>query len=392
MEGDPIKGELMKIATMVRGYIAAPRPKDIVYAPIDLAVAISEQLTKRGHEVTFFAPAGSHLHATVETHGLAPLIQNRAEFDELLHNVDLMAHSMPALREHYYALDMFQRARAGEFDALHFHHPEVALPYARLFPYVPVIYTLHDPISDWYKDMFQLHSSPNQHFISISDNQRRSAPDLPYAATVYNGTDIDAFTLEKEHDEYLLFVGRIVPEKGIKEAVEIAQATDHRLLIIGPTYNDNREAFDRFVKPHLNEKILYLGFLEQQEVIRYYQKAKALLMPIQWEEPFGLTMIEAMACGTPVIAFDRGSVSEVVEHEKTGFVVHTLAEAIEAVGRTHEIDPLACRQHVIDRFSITTMVDAYEAAIEAVIGGKLTPADRLRKVIRKVRKPSLLSR
>jgi len=381
----------MKIATMVRGYITAPRPKDIVYAPIDLAVAISEHLTKRGHDVTYFGPTGSHIHTTVETHGLAPLVHNQTEFDDLLHNVDLMTHEMPGLREHYYALDMFQRAQAGEFDLLHFHHPEVALPYAQLFPDVPVVYTLHDPIADWHKDSFHLYTSPNQHFISISESQRRPAPDLPYAATVYNGTDTEAFSFEKEHDDYLLFVGRVVSEKGIKEAVEIAQATDYRLFIIGPTYNDQREAYNRFVKPHLNEKILYLGFLEQQEVVRYYQKAKALLMPIQWEEPFGLTMIEAMACGTPVIGFNRGSVSEVVVHEKTGFVVNTLAEAIEAVDRTDEINSLACRRHVVDKFSIAKMVDGYEEAFHKIVGSQvLSPTRRFKQAIRSVRRPSLI--
>lgn len=385
----------MNIGVMARGYITAPRPKDIVYAPIDLAVAISEHLTERGHNVTYFGPNGTHMQAGVETHGLAPLVQDQQDFNELLHNIDLMTHGMPASREHYYALDMFQRARAGEFDALHFHHPEVALPYARIFPEVPVVYTLHDPISNWYKDMFQMHYSPNQYFISISENQRRPAPDLPYARTVYNGTDTDLFSYEAEHDEYLLFVGRIVPEKGIKEAVEIAQATKHRLFIIGPTYNDRNEAYERFVKPHLNDRILHLGFLEQQQVVPYYQKAKALLMPIQWEEPFGLTMIEAMSCGTPVIALNRGSVPEVVNHKKTGFVVHTVSEVIKAVSKVHEINSMDCRRHVEEHFSIPKMVDGYEAAFQEIIDTHTrnkSPKTRLKKAMERVKRPSILSR
>lgn len=383
----------MKIATMVRGYIAAPRPKDIVYAPIDLAVAISEQLTKRGHGVTYFGPTGTHMQANVETLGLAPLVQNQQDFNALLHNVDLMVHGMPAMREYYYALDMFQRASAGEFDLLYFNHPEVALPYARLFPDVPVVYTLHDPISDWYKEMFHLHRSPNQHFVSISNNQRRPAADLPYVGTIYNGVDTDLFAYEKEHDEYLLFVGRIVPEKGVREAVEIAQMSGRRLLIIGPVTPDHQGYFDRYIKPHLNENILYLGFMEQPETVRYYQKAKALLMPIQWEEPFGLTMTEAMACGTPVLAMNRGSVSEVVVNGKTGFIVNTVAEMADAVEKTNQINPLDCRNHVKDNFSIAKMVDGYETAFQTITEThKQSPKARLKKAMKKVKQSTLLSR
>lgn len=383
----------MNIATMVRGYITAPHPKDIIYAPIDIAITLSEQLTKRGHHVTYFGPTGTNMEAAIETHNLPPLVRDQQSFQELLHNVDLMVHGMPASREHFYALDMFKRARAGEFDLLHFHHPEVALPYAKLFPDVPVVFTLHDPVSEWYKDMFELHTSPNQHFISISNNQRRTAPDLPYAATIYNGTNTELFTYEEDRDGFLLFAGRLVAEKGIKEAVEVAQMTNHRLLIIGPTYNDNRSAFDRFVKPHLNEKILYLGFLEQSQVVPYYQKAKALLIPIQWEEPFGLTMIEAMSCGTPVLAMNRGSVPEIIADSKTGFIVNSVAEMAEAVGKVDQIQAQDCREYVQERFSNERMVDDYEKAfVEILASKKMSAKSQLRKVIKRVKKSTLLSR
>lgn len=357
----------MKIATMVRGYIPAPRPADMVYAPIDLAVAISEQLTKRGHEVTYYGPNGTHLRAEVETKNLRPLVHNHEELAALLKNIDALSHAIPAMWDSIMARDMFERARKGEFDLLHFHHPESALPYVHLYPEVPVVYTLHDPINPQFRETLEMYQTPNQYCVSISENQRIPAPDLPYISTVYNGIDIDTFTATDEKDDYLLFAGRINPQKGVKEAIQVAQQTDHRLLIIGPIYSDHQEYFDQHVKPHLNEKILYLGFVERETAVRYFQKAKAFLMPIQWEEPFGLTMAEAMACGTPVIALRRGSVPEVVADKKTGYVVDSVAEMVEAVGKVKRIKPQNCRQHVENLFSTEKMVDAYEAAFEKVL-------------------------
>jgi len=357
----------MKIATMVRGYLPAPRPADMVYAPIDLAVAISEQLTKRGHEVTYFGPNGTHLCADVDTQNLRPLVHNYEEFATLLKNIDALSHNMPGVWDTFLAREMFERARRKEFDLLHFHHPESALPYVHLYPDVPVVYTLHDPIGPLFREALEMYQTPSQFFVSISDNQRIPAPDLPYVSTVYNGIDTELFSLTEEKDDYLLFAGRINFEKGVKEAIQIAQQTDNRLLILGPIYADQQEYFDQHVKPHLNEKILYLGFVEREAAVRYFQKAKAFLMPIQWEEPFGLTMVEAMACGTPVIALRRGSVPEVIVHEKTGFVVDSVAEMIEAVGKIDTIKAADCRAHVEEFFSTTKMVDSYQAAFEKTL-------------------------
>lgn len=358
----------MKIAMMVRAYLPAPRPADMIYAPIDLAVAIASGLAKRGHSVDFFAPLGSELQQVhVETANLRALASNQQEFRALIEDGDRINHYVPALWDNYMAQDMFRRAAQGQYDLLHFHHPEAALPFARLHPEVPVVHTLHDPVYGWYKELFELYHSPNQRFISISDNQRRDAPDLPYAGTVYNGVDVDQFLFSAEAEDYLLVAGRIVPQKGFKEAVQIAQQTGSRLLIAGPVYPDHQGYFDQYIKPHLNDKILYLGYLEQSQLACYYQKAKAFLMPIQWEEPFGLTMVEAMACGTPVIALRRGSVAEVVQHGRTGFVVDSIAEMCAAVEQAGQIDRAACRQRVQEYFSIDKMVDTYERTFEEVL-------------------------
>ncbi len=324
----------MKIAMMTRGYLPSPRPSDMIYAPIDLAIETAQGLTERGHQVTYFGPQGTDIPGVkVETLNLRALVHNQKEFAEVLGDAEKLRHYLPGLWDERLARRMFEGAEKGEFDLLHFHHPEIALNLANVYPNVPVAYTLHDPIYNWYRDLFDLYKSDNQHFISISDNQRRDAPDLQFCGTVYNGVDPSKFTFSETHEDYLLLAGRIIPEKGVKEAIEVAKQTGRRLFIIGPVYENQQEYFNQYVKPHLNDKILYLGFMEQEQLIKYYQKATAILMPIQWEEPFGLAMTEAMACGTPVVALRRGSVPEVVVDGKTGFICDHVQDMVDAVSK-----------------------------------------------------------
>lgn len=380
----------MRIATMVRGYIPAPRPVDMVYAPIDLALALSQRLTMRGHKVTYYGPNSTRIKGVpVETHNLRPLVHTNQEFHELLERPDLMSHNVPGMWDLFLAREMFEKARKGAYDLLHFQHPEAALPYVHLYPDVPVVYTLNDPLFPWLRELLEMYYTPNQFFISISNNQRKPAPDLPYVATVYNGIDVDQFTGEEGHDDYLLFAGRIVPEKGAKEAIQVAQATNSKLLIIGPTFPDQQDYFDQHIKPHLNEKILYLGFVEHEQIVRYFQKARAFLMPIQWEEPFGLTMVEAMACGTPVIACRRGSVPEVIKNGKTGYVVDSIGEMVKAVKKIDKIKAPDCRQHVEEHFSLDVMAAGYEAAFEKTLKlfrANHVPSDLLRFIPSHLRK------
>lgn len=357
----------MRIAMMVRGYISAPCPEDIVYAPIDLAIQISEGLQKLGHQVDFYGPSGTRLNVNVRTKGIRALVHNQKEFQKLLSSVSLLSHYIPGLWDQYLSSEMFQRAQKGEYDLLHFHHPEAAMPFAALYTKVPVIYTLHDPIEGWWHELFQMYHTQNQFYISISNNQRLPAPELPFVATVYNGIDPDQFPFSEQHEDYLLFVGRIIEEKGAHKAITLAKKTKHKLLIIGPTFTDQMDYFNTKIKPHLNDQIQYLGFMEHSKIIKYFKQAKAFIMPVQWEEPFGLTMIEAMACGTPVIAFRRGSIAEVVSHTKSGFVVDNMAEMIEAVRKINKIERKKCREHVVAHFSTETMVRGYENAYKNVI-------------------------
>jgi glycosyltransferase involved in cell wall biosynthesis len=350
---------------MVRSYITMPRPSDMIYAPIDLAIATAKGLAARGHQVTIFSPIGTEIYGqniSVENAGIRSLIRNQADFNKLLDDTELLAHGLPVIWDGLMASKMFKRADEGEFDLLHFHHPESALLLASEHPKIPVVYTLHDPIYHWYKELFEMFASKNQHFMSISKNQRRDAPDLPYLANVYNGVNVELFSFSEQHEEYLLFSGRITQEKGVKEAIEVAKATKHKLLIIGPVNHGSQEYFDQFIKPELNEHILYLGRMDKDQLVKYYQKAKALLTPVQWEEPFGLTTIEAMACGTPVISLSRGAAPEIIVDKKTGFIVNSISEMIKAVDKIDRIKRLNCRARVEKEFSNEHMVDSYEKA------------------------------
>lgn len=365
---------------MVRGYLPVPRPSDIIYAPVDLAANIANGLAERGHRVDFYAPNGSELAAAhLQTMNLRPLVTNGEEFLQLLGTAnEPLNNYLPSMWDNYLAAEMFKRAARGEYDVLHFHHAPVALGLAHLYKNVPVVYTQHDPLYPWYKELYELYGSPNQHVVSISNNQRRDAPDLNYAATVYNGISTDDFAFSADHEDYLLYTGRIIPEKGVKEAVQVAQATNQRLLIIGPIPPRYQGYFDQYIKPYLNDKVLYLGFIERDKILPYYQKAKALLMPLQWEEPFGLTAVEAMACGTPVIAIARGAMPEIVVDGKTGYLVASVGEMIEAVHKVNKLDRRACREHVKAHFGLKQMVNGYEEVFRQVIAGT-HPVRRLQR-------------
>lgn len=358
----------MKIAMMVRAFLETPPPGNVAYSPAIIAQTLAEGLQQRGHTVTFFGPEGTKLDvSSIETYGMHSVAKDQAELDDFVGTSELFGDYRPALYDAYVVRRIMERAAKGEFDCVVFHHFESAMPIASLFPKVPVIYILHDFIDSERREAIEMHSTPNQHFISISDSQRRDAPDINYAATVYNGIDVELFTTDGEPEEYLMISGRVTPDKGVKEAVQIALQTDRKLLISGSVSKANQWYFDEHVKPFLSNKILFLGMLEREQLVKYYQNAGGLLMPIQWQEPFGLAMVEAGACGTPVIAFNRGSVPEIVKDGKTGFIVNNSAEMILAIEKLPKIKRQDCRDHVVKNFSIAKMIDGYENIIQKII-------------------------
>lgn len=365
---------------MVRGFLATPPPNDIAYSPASVAKNIAEGLAARGHEVTFFGPEGTSLATNIETLGVRPFVKTSQEMDDAVGTTDLFGDYRFGLFDSILAREMLERANNKEFDCVVFHHFESSLPLAKLYPQVPVIYILHDHINEARKEAIDAHASDNQYFISISDSQRRDAPDLNYAATVYNGVDIEHFEFEDNAEEYLMFSGRIVPEKGVKEAIQAAIHTHRRLLIAGILSSAHHWYFDEHVKPFLNDRILYLGMLDKDQLVKYYKKSAGVLMPIQWQEPFGLVMAEANACGTPVIAFNRGAVPEVIAHEKTGYIVDNSAEMIMSIEKLGKIKRRDCRAHVEKHFTTDIMVNNYEKVLSDIIATHTKPTARRSKL------------
>ncbi|MBM3209791.1 glycosyltransferase family 4 protein [Candidatus Saccharibacteria bacterium] len=357
----------MKIAMMVRSFLETPVPNDIAYSPATVAKVVAEGLHAAGHEVTFFGPEGTSLATHVETCSMRPFFSTMSDFDAMVSATDLFTDYRFSLADSAMAGNILDRAQAGEFDIVVFNHFESALALAPRYPTVPIAYILHDFMDGPRVETINQHSSPNQYFISISNNQRRDAPDLQYAATVYNGIDTNLFTLSEEPEDYLLFSGRITPNKGVKEAVQAAIQSNHRLLIAGNLSKQDMWYFDEHVKPYLDDKILFLSMLGREQLVKYYQKAKAVLMPTQWEEPFGLTAAEANACGTPVIAFKRGAVPEVVEDGKTGFIVDNSAEMVEAIAKVDLIDRRACNKRVFENFTKEIMVENYIQVLQKIV-------------------------
>ena len=384
----------MKVAMMVRAFLETPVPGNIAYSPAIVAKNIAEGLEKLGHTVTFFGPEGTKLDVSaIETSSLHSVAKSQVDLDDFVGTSELFENYRPGLYDAIAVKHMLQRAADGEFDCVLFHHFESVLPIASLFPTVPVIHVLHDFINQHRREAIELHSSLNQHFISISNSQRRDAPDLNYAATVYNGIETELFTPIKEPEDYLMISGRVTPDKGVKEAVQIAMQTNRRLLISGSLSKVDYWYFEEHIKPFLNNKILFLGMLDRAQLVKYYQNAAGLLMPIQWQEPFGLAMAEAGACGTPVIAFDRGSVREVVKDGKTGFIVNNSAEMILAIEKLPQIRRKDCRDHVMKNFSVDKMVSQYEAVLTEIVTqhsskSPRSPFESGKKLGQKVRKIS----
>jgi len=234
---------------------------------------------------------------------------------------------------------------------IHNHFDFLPLTYTGLTT-TPVVTTIHG------------FSSPGVFYVSISDADR--SPDLDYIKTIHHGIDIKQFDFQPAPDDTLLFFGRIHHDKGVRQAVEIARACNKKLILAGIV--QDQAYYDQYVAPHIdNDKVVYIGSVGPVERNRLLGKACALLHPIQFDEPFGLSVIESMACGTPVIAFDRGSMPELIESGKNGFLVNNVDEAIEVVARIKEIDRTYCRHHVERHFTVDRMINEYIQVYEMIL-------------------------
>jgi glycosyltransferase involved in cell wall biosynthesis len=323
---------------------------------MEMAVGITNGLVKKGHKISFFGPKGSKSKKfKIYESDFQPLykekIRNYHEINE--------KGKFSYLFEQYLICSILKKYSKEHFDIIHVHPADRALPFGYLFPKIPFVYTLHDPVSPWRKKIYRLYKTKNQYFVSISKAQQKPAPDLNWVGTVYNGIRLKAFPFNPKPKNYLLFIGRIFEKKGTDTAIKIALKTKQDLIIAGGP--DKGAFWEKKIKPYLKRKnIKYAGCVPYEKTYKYYGGAKAVLCPIKWNEPFGLTFVEAMACGTPVIAFDKGSAKEVVKDGKTGFVVKNIKGAIEAVEKIDRIDRKDCRKRVEDNFSVDKMADGYE--------------------------------
>lgn len=314
---------------------------------------LTEELVRRGHEVTLFASADSQTAAQ-----LIPCSARALRLDPTVRDV---------IPHHLILLDEVRR-RADEFDILHFHIDILHFPLVRPFAHRTVT-TLHGRLD--LPDLRPVYQAfPEIPVVSISNHQRQPLPMANWLATVQHGLPLDLLAFSPQAQEgYLAFLGRISPEKGPERAIEIAARTGMQLKIAAKIDDVDRVYWDRVIAPMVarHPNVEYVGEVGDGDKAGFLGKASALLFPIDWPEPFGLVMIEAMACGTPVVAFRRGSVPEVVEDHLTGFIVDTIDEAVSAVARLHTLDRARIRERFEERFSVGRMAEDYLTLYERLL-------------------------
>ncbi len=316
---------------------------------------LTEGLVELGHEVVVFAAEGSESSAV-----LSPTVP--ASLDEVA-----ASGTEPDAR--LWETLHIGRAMAGaverELDILHSHLHVHALGYGPLLP-MPLLSTLHGaawnhahlPILDTYR---------HQPFVALSNAERRFAPDLNYVATVGNGIRTGDYAPRFETGGPLVFVGRLAPEKAPDLAIESARLAGVPLTLAGNVETKYRDFFEARIRPGLGQDVTYVGALTRLEVADLLAEASALLMPLRWDEPFGLVVVESLASGTPVVAWRRGAMPELIEDGVTGFLVDTVEEAAASVHRIGELDRGRCRNSAEERFDYTTMARGYVAAYEVAM-------------------------
>ena len=342
-EGVPPGGGL-RIAQIAPCWLTVP-PKG--YGGIEAMVSrLADGLVERGHHVTLFASGGSSTKAELvsvydEAPGMAEAVDKPyLEFLHLLNAYD----------------------QSARFDVIHDHTFPVGPSIGSQVERAAVAHTVHGPPAHPSARAIYAHLGERIHLVAISDFQRQATPEVSYTATVHNGIDIDRHPFRVDKEDFLLFVGRMSPEKGAHVAAQVATRLGRRLVIAGKMSEPAERAyFDTEVRPCLSDDVEYIGEADDELKLDLYGRAAATLMPIQWPEPFGLVMVESMACGTPVVALRNGSVPEIVDDGVTGFVADDIDGFVEAVGRIDTIDPAACRKAAETRFSTGAMVSGYEA-------------------------------
>ena len=318
------------------------------YGPWEQVTSLlTEALVARGVDVTLFATKDSLTAAKLDGVCPAPYSEDPtidAKVWEMLH----VAH-------------VFEQA--DKFDLIHNQADFVPLAFSRLVG-IPMVTTIHGFSSERILPAFKAYED-RVHYVAISQADRH--PDLRYAATIHHGIRVEDFPFEQSGNEDLLFFGRIHPDKGAAEAIEAAHRSKRRLIMAGII--QDQTYYNEQVAPALDDRsVIYLGPIGGAARTKSLGSARALLHLINFDEPFGLSVVEALACGTPVIARNRGSMPELIDHGVTGFLVDSLDEAVDAVGRIGEIDRAACRAAVVARFTLDRMADRYLELYRSILG------------------------
>ena len=314
---------------------------------------LTEELVRRGHEVTLFASGDSETAARLVPGCPRALWEDPECRETLPHQVRLV--------------ELVAR-EAHRFDLIHFHLDYVHFPALSRFP-CPTVTTLHGNLGSADQAAF-FEAFPAVPLVSISDDQRRPIPRANWRGTVYHGLPVNLHTFRAGPGSYLAFLGRISPEKGLDRAIEIARRAGMPLRVAAKIYPEERPYYEREIEPLLRSSpwVEFVGEVGGAAKDAFLGEAHALLFPIEWAEPFGLVMIEAMACGTPVVAYRRGSVPEVMIPGTTGFVVDDVPGAVAAVARVAGLDRRACRDAFVRRFAADRMARDYEAVYRKLVG------------------------
>jgi len=320
------------------------------YGPWESVVSLlTERRVVEGIETTLFATGDS------ETTGMLHAICPRGYEED--------ASIIPKVWECLHISEVFERA--AEFDIIHNHFDFLPLTYTGLIN-TPVVATIHGFSSPEILPVYKKYNG-NVSYVSISDADR--SPELDYVKTIYHGIDIRQFDFQPVSDDYLLFFGRIHPDKGTRESIEIAKECGKKLILAGIIQDE--AYFQRYVEPCLEKSdVVYVGSVGPTERNRLLGNAYALLHPINFHEPFGLSIIESMACGAPVIAFKKGSMPELIENGQNGFLVNTVEEAIDRIPQIRDIDRTSCRRHVERNFTVERMAKEYIQVYKTILEKK----------------------
>ena len=332
----------MKIAQIAPQWLEVP-PQ--AYGGTEYVVSLlTEELVRRGHDVTLFATANSKTKAK-----LVP-IWNKGLFND---NVTKNAFAVFGIM--YKEFFNIQE----KFDIVHDHCDYYFTP-ATDFISAPVVSTFHNMLPE--ESIILYKKYPRVNYVAISHNQKKFGPGVNIIKTIHHGIPLEKYQFNNNPEDYILWISNITTDKGLSEAIEIIQKTDEKLIISGPIFRENKDFFEMRIKPFIDGKrIQFVGEADFEKKIELMKNAKALLFPIfRRQEPFGLVVIEAMACGTPVIAANTGSMPELIEHGKTGFLVNSDEEAVDAIKNIGKISRKYCRKHVAKKFSLTRMVNNYE--------------------------------